>query len=57
MIVATEAAGSQLQKDAGIKAAEKLGLEVLDTIDILPDQPNYRSVVQRISRFGAGTLS
>lgn len=49
VIVATETAGSQLQKDAGIKAAEKLGLNVLDTIDILPDEANYRSVVQRIS--------
>lgn len=49
VIVATEAAGSQLQKDAGLKAAEKLGLNVLEAIDVLPDQGNYRSVVQRIS--------
>lgn len=49
VIVATEAAGSQLQKDAGLKAAERLGLEVLEAIDVLPDQPNYRSVVQRIA--------
>ncbi len=49
VIVATEVAGSQLQKNAGAIAAEKLGLEVLASIDIQPNQPNYRSVVSRIS--------
>ena len=49
VIVATEAAGSQLQKEAGLKAAERLGLEVLADIDVLPEAANYRSVVQRIS--------
>ncbi len=48
VLVATEAAGSQLQKNAAVGAAEKLGIEVLDTIDIQPNQPNYRSVVSRI---------
>ena len=49
VFVATEAAGSQLQKNAAIKAADKLGLEVLASIDIQPNQPNYRSVVSRIA--------
>ena len=49
VIVATEVAGSQLQKNAGAIAAEKLGMEVLELIDIQPNQPNYRSVVSRIA--------
>ncbi|MDA8585001.1 ABC transporter substrate-binding protein [Rhodobacteraceae bacterium] len=49
VLVATEAAGSQLQKNAAVGAAEKLGIEVLEVIDIQPNQPNYRSVVSRIS--------
>lgn len=48
VLVATEAAGSQLQKTAAEKAAGKLGIEVLGSIDIQPNQPNYRSVVSRI---------
>ena len=49
VFVATEAAGSQLQKNAAEKAAEKLGIEVLDSIDIQPNQPNYRSVVAKVA--------
>ncbi len=49
VLVATEVAGSQLQKNAGVIAAEKLGMDVLATIDIQPNQPNYRSVVSRIA--------
>lgn len=49
VLVATEVAGSQLQKNAGEIAAERLGMEVLATIDIQPNQPNYRSVVSRIA--------
>ena len=49
VLVATEVAGSQLQKNAGAIAAEKLGMEVLAAIDIQPIQPNYRSVVSRIA--------
>jgi len=50
VFVATEAAGSQLQKNAAQRAAEKLGIEVIDSIDIQPNQPNYRSVVSKISQ-------
>ena len=49
VLVATEVAGSQLQKNAGAIAAKKLGMDVLATIDIQPNQPNYRSVVSRIA--------
>ncbi len=50
VLVATEAAGSQLQKNAAAKSAEKLGVEILDSLDIQPNQPNYRSVVARIAK-------
>lgn len=49
VLVATEQAGSQLQKNAAVRAAEGLGIEVLASIDIQPNQPNYRSVVSRIA--------
>ena len=49
VLVATEASGSQLQKNAAVVAAEILGINVLEVIDIQPNQPNYRSVVSRIS--------
>ncbi|MEO9826074.1 MAG: ABC transporter substrate-binding protein [Paracoccaceae bacterium] len=49
VLIATEVAGSQLQKNAGEIAAEKLGMEVLAAIDIQPNQPNYRSVVSRVA--------
>ena len=49
VLVATEAAGSQLQKNAAEKSAEKLGIEVLGSVDIQPNQANYRSVVSKVS--------
>jgi len=49
VLVATEAAGSQLQKNAAEKAAGKLGLEVLGSVDIQPNQSNYRSVVSKVA--------
>ena len=48
VLVATEAAGSQLQKNAAEKAAKKLGLEILGSVDIQPNQANYRSVVSKV---------
>ncbi len=48
VLVATEAAGSQLQKNAAEKAAGKLGMEVLGSVDIQPNQANYRSVVSKV---------
>jgi len=49
VIVATEIAGSQLQKGAALNAAEQLGLEVVADIDVLPEQPTYRSAITRIA--------
>lgn len=49
VLVATEAAGSQLQKNAAVKASEKLGIEVLGSVDIQPNQANYRSVVSKVA--------
>ncbi|WP_159087102.1 ABC transporter substrate-binding protein [Loktanella sp. Alg231-35] len=49
-IIATEVAGSQLQKEAALLSAEALGIEVVASVDIQPGEPNYRSVVQRIAR-------
>ena len=56
VLVATEAAGSQLQKNAAIGAAEKLGINVVEVIDIQPNQPNYRSVVSRIGSLDADAV-
>lgn len=50
VVVATEVAGSQLQKEAAVAAAEALGLEVLGEFDIESGQGNYRSVVSRVAR-------
>jgi len=49
VLVATEAAGSQLQKNAAEKAAGKLGIEILGSVDIQPNQSNYRSVVSKVA--------
>lgn len=49
VIVASEAAGSQLQKQAAIEAASKLGLEVKATLNLQTNLPNYRSFVARVA--------
>ncbi|WP_333692795.1 ABC transporter substrate-binding protein [Phaeobacter italicus] len=50
VLIATEVAGSQLQKEAAEKVAASLGIDVLLSVDIQPGQPNYRSVVSRVAR-------
>lgn len=50
VIIATEVAGSQLQKEAAIRTAEAIGFEVLGDFDIEAGASNYRSVVARINR-------
>ncbi|MEM9318931.1 MAG: ABC transporter substrate-binding protein [Pseudomonadota bacterium] len=50
VVIATEVAGSQLQKEAAVAAASALGLEVLGDFDIEAGQGNYRSVVSRVAR-------
>jgi ABC-type branched-subunit amino acid transport system substrate-binding protein len=49
VVVATENSGSQLQKVAAEKAAAKLGMEVLLTLDIASTAPNYRAEINRIA--------
>jgi ABC-type branched-subunit amino acid transport system substrate-binding protein len=48
-IVATQIAGSQLQKDAAVKAAEEVGLEVIEVLDVQPEQPTYRPAISTIA--------
>jgi ABC-type branched-subunit amino acid transport system substrate-binding protein len=50
VIVGTETAGAQLQKEAALATAAALGMEVLDDFDIQASDSNYRSVVSRIAR-------
>ncbi len=50
VIIATEVAGSQLQKEAAVRTAEAIGFEVLGDFDIQAGESNYRSVVARIAR-------
>jgi ABC-type branched-subunit amino acid transport system substrate-binding protein len=47
-ILATEIAGSQLQKEAAVCAAESVGLEVVTTLDVQPELATYRTEVSRI---------
>lgn len=49
VVVASEIAGSQLQKDGAVKAAKELGMDVLAEIDVQAQAPTYRSVVSRIA--------
>ena len=49
VIVASEIAGAQLQKDGAARAAEGLGMEVLADIDFQAQAPSHRSVIGRIA--------
>lgn len=49
VIVASEAGGSQLQKQAAVETAGKLGLEVKATLTLQANLPNYRSIVARVA--------
>lgn len=56
VLLATEIAGSQLQMEAAIKAAEAIGLNVVDTINVQPELTSYRSEVSRIVNANPDTL-
>ncbi len=56
VLLATEIAGSQLQMEAAIKAAEAIGLNVVDTINVQPELTSYRSEVSRIKNANPDTL-
>ncbi|MCH1867810.1 ABC transporter substrate-binding protein [Nocardioides sp. CFH 31398] len=47
-VVATQIAGSQLQKDAAVAAAEELGMDVVEVLDVQPEQPSYRSTISTL---------
>ncbi len=49
VIFATEVEGFQLAADASEKAAEAIGIEVLDRINAQPEQSSYRTQAQRIA--------
>jgi hypothetical protein len=49
VIFATQVEGFQLAADAAEKTAAALGIEVLDRIDVLPEQPSYGAEAQLIA--------
>jgi hypothetical protein len=49
VIFATQVEGFQLAANAAEKAAEAVGIEVLDRIDVQPEQPTYRAEAERIA--------
>lgn len=48
VIIAEVIEGHQLQKNAAIHAAEQLGLNILQVIDMQPEMPNYQKEVEQI---------
>jgi ABC-type branched-subunit amino acid transport system substrate-binding protein len=48
-VVATQISGSQLQKDAAVAAAREIGLEVVQVLDVQPEQANYRSTISSMA--------
>jgi hypothetical protein len=49
VIFATQVEGFQIAADAAEKTATALGIEVLDRIDVLAEQPSYAADAQRIA--------
>jgi hypothetical protein len=49
VIFATQVEGFQLAANAAENAAEAIGIEVLDRIDVQPEQPTYRAEAERIA--------
>ncbi len=56
VLMATEIEGSQLQMEAAIKAANEIGLNVVDEINVVPEAPSYRTEVSRIANCNADAL-
>ena len=56
VLVATEIEGSQLQMEAAIKVADAIGLNVVDEINVVPEQTSYRSEVSRIANANPDTM-
>lgn len=47
VVIAVENDGMQMQQDAAAKASEVLGMKVLGTLDIQPEQTSYRTVASQ----------
>jgi ABC-type branched-subunit amino acid transport system substrate-binding protein len=56
VLMATEIEGSQLQMEAAIKAAKTIGLNVVDTINVVPEATSYRTEVSRIANSNPDAL-
>ena len=56
VLMATEVEGSQLQLEAAVKAAKAIGLNVVDTISVVPEQTSYRSEISRIANANPDAL-
>ncbi len=50
VFISTTLKGHQQQRDAGKKAAEKLGLTIVGSVDIQPTWTDYTSVVKKVAR-------
>ena len=50
VMVSTTLKGHQQQRDAGIQAAQSLGLTIVGTVDIQPSWTDYTSVVKQVGR-------
>lgn len=51
VFIASDASGSQLQAAAAKDAALKLDIEVLAALNMQPNLPNYRNLVNRVAQF------
>ncbi len=56
VLMATEIEGSQLQMESATKAAKEIGLNVVDTINVVPEQASYRTEISRIANVKPDTL-
>lgn len=56
VVIAVENDGMQLQQASAVAGCEALGLEVLEEIDIEPEQTSYRSVVTRVQALNPDAL-
>lgn len=56
VLLATEIEGSQMQMEAAKRAAAAIGLNVVDALDVQPEQTDYRSEVVRIANSNPDAL-
>jgi len=56
VVMAVENDGMQMQQDFAARAAEALGMKVLDQIDFQPEQTSYRSIVSKAQALNPDAL-